>query len=151
VLEDVEVVVNVGGLSNDPTAEYNPKANYEMNTTAAIHLAELCAMQGVRRYIFASSCSIYDQGVDTEEHDLIHDETCEVNPRAAYSGSKYAAEKALLGMTSQCFCPIILRKGTVYGYSPRMRFDVVVNTFVKDALSKGYMTVHYGGEMWRPL
>jgi len=151
VLEDVEAVINVGGLSNDPTAEYNPKANYEMNTLASKRLADLCVANGVRRYIFASSCSIYDRGVGDQARDVLLDEETEVDPRAAYSSSKREAEKLLLDMAGDNFCPVILRKGTIYGFSPRMRYDLVVNTFVKDALSKGRLTIHYGGEMWRPL
>lgn len=151
VLKDVDAVINVGGLSNDPTAEYNPKANYEMNTLATKKLADLCVANGVRRYIFASSCSIYDRGVSDDSRDVLLDEETEVDPRAAYSGSKREAEKLLLDMAGTDFCPVILRKGTIYGFSPRMRYDLVVNTFVKDALSKGYLTIHYGGEMWRPL
>ena len=151
ILEDVDAVVNIGGLSNDPTAEYNPQANREMNTLASIKLAEDCIKAGVRRYIFASSCSIYDHGVDNDALDIIQDENSEVNPRAAYSGSKYAAEISILGMSSEEFCPVVLRKGTIYGFSPRMRYDLVVNTFVKDAISKGVINLHYGGEMWRPL
>jgi nucleoside-diphosphate-sugar epimerase len=151
ILRDVEAVVNVGGLSNDPTAEYNPQANHEMNTVAAHRLAELCAANGVRRYIYASSCSIYDRGVGSDSHDDLLDEESPVDPRAAYSSSKYEAEGLLLEMAGDGFCPIILRKGTIYGFSPRMRYDLVVNTFVKDALSKGVITIHYGGEMWRPL
>jgi len=150
-LEDVDAVVNVGGLSNDPTAEYNPKANHEMNTLATQRLAELCKAQGVKRFVFASTCSIYDRGVGDSEVDVIQDETSEVAPKAAYSSSKYEAERILLGMADKHFCPVILRKGTVFGFSPRMRYDLVVNTFVKDALTKGTLTLHYGGEMWRPL
>ena len=153
ILDSVDAVVNVGGLSNDPTAEYNPRANYEMNTLAARALAELCIANGVSRYLFASSCSIYDMGVANDEKDLLQDEDTPVSPRAAYSSSKYEAERALLALAEQTpeFCPVILRKGTVFGFSPRMRYDLVVNTFVRDALSKGRLTVHYGGEMWRPL
>ena len=151
VLQDVDAVVNLGGLSNDPTAEYNPRANYEMNTTASVQLAEMCQEMGVRRYVFASSCSIYDRGVGNDQTDVVQDEATEVDPRAAYSGSKRAAEKELLKMAGDDFCPVILRKGTIYGFSHRMRYDLVVNTFVKDALTKGYITIHYGGEMWRPL
>jgi len=72
LLEDVDAVVNLGGLSNDPTAEYNPRANYEMNTLATQTLAEMCRAAGVRRYVFASSCSIYDRGVGNDEKDIIH-------------------------------------------------------------------------------
>jgi nucleoside-diphosphate-sugar epimerase len=151
VFEDVVAVVNLGGLSNDPTAEFNPTANYEMNTLATERTARLAKAAGVRRYLLASTCSIYDRGVEDPEADLILDESAAVNPRAAYSSSKYEAEQRLLPLADEQFCPVVLRKGTVYGYSPRMRFDLVVNTFTKDALTRGRLTIHYGGEMWRPL
>ena len=151
VLADVDTVVNIGGLSNDPTAEYNPKANQEMNTNASVHLAKLCQEHGVPRYLFASSCSIYDRGVADEERDVLLDENADVDPRAAYSSSKFAAERELLAMASPTFTVVVMRKATLFGFSPRMRYDLVVNTFVKDALGKGYLTLHYGGEMWRPL
>jgi nucleoside-diphosphate-sugar epimerase len=151
IFDGVDAVINLGGLSNDPTAEYNPQANYEMNTLATRTLAEYCKNQGVRRFIFASSCSIYDRGVGKDELDSIMDENSPVDPRAAYSRSKFDAERILLEMADEDFCPVILRKGTVFGFSARMRYDLVVNTFVKDSLSKGRMVLHYGGEMWRPL
>lgn len=151
ILEDVDSVVNLGGLSNDPTAEYNPRANYEMNTIATQRIAELCKKHGIQRYVLASSCSIYDRGVGEETKSVVLDENADVNPRAAYSSSKYEAERVLLKMADDSFCPVILRKGTIYGFSARMRYDLVVNTFVKGALSKGVLTLHYGGEMWRPL
>jgi nucleoside-diphosphate-sugar epimerase len=151
LLDDVDVAINLGGLSNDPTAEYNPQANYEMNTLATKTLAEMCKEAGTRRYIFASSCSIYDRGVGNDEVDIIQDEETPVDPRAAYSSSKREAEKILLEMAGKDFCPVILRKGTIYGFSHRMRYDLVVNTFVKFAMTKGFLNLHYGGEMWRPL
>ena len=151
VLEDVESVINLSGLSNDPTAEYNPQANYEMNTRANLSLARLCKTQGIRRFVFASTCSIYDVGIADEEKDVVLDETSPVYPKAAYASSKFQAERALLELADKDFCPVILRKGTIYGFSPRMRYDLVVNTFLRDALSKGHVTTHYGGEMWRPL
>ncbi|MFC1643500.1 NAD-dependent epimerase/dehydratase family protein [Chlamydiota bacterium] len=150
-LDRIDVVVNLGGLSNDPTAEYNPQANIEMNTKATVELAKACKKKGINRYIFASSCSIYDIGVKEKLKDVVFDEESKVSPKAAYSSSKYEAEKKLLSMVDKDFCPVILRKGTIYGFSPRMRYDLVVNTFVKDVLLKGFMTIHYGGEMWRPL
>lgn len=150
-LQDVDAVINLAGLSNDPTAEYNPKANHEMNTVATETLARLCKEVGVKRYIFASSCSIYDVGETNEEKDVLLDEEADVDPKAAYSSSKFAAERILLSMADQSFSPVLLRKGTVFGFSPRMRYDLVVNTFVKDALSKGFITTHCGGEMWRPM
>jgi nucleoside-diphosphate-sugar epimerase len=149
--EDVAAVINLGGLSNDPTAEFNPDANYQMNTVATEMSAKQAKQAGVERYVFASSCSIYDQGVEDPDADLILDENSEVSPRAAYSSSKFEGEQRLLPLADQKFCPVVLRKGTVYGWSPRMRFDLVVNTFLKDALTRGRITIHYGGEMWRPL
>jgi nucleoside-diphosphate-sugar epimerase len=151
VMDGVEAVVNVGGLSNDPTAEFNPRANYEMNTTASVKLADMCRRMGVKRYVYGSSCSVYDRGVIDESRDVVVDETCEVDPPGAYAGSKLAAEHELLPMSSDNLCIAVLRKATLFGFSPRMRYDLVVNTFVKDALHKGRISLHYGGEMWRPL
>jgi nucleoside-diphosphate-sugar epimerase len=151
ILDDVEAVVNVGGLSNDPTAEYNPRANYEMNTTASAGLADLCRRQGVRRYLLASSCSIYDRGIRDEASDVLLDEGADVDPQAAYASSKLQAEQRILPLATESFCVTALRKATLYGFSRRMRYDLVLNTFVKDALSHGYISLHVGGEMWRPM
>lgn len=149
VLDGIRGVIHLAGLSNDPTAEFNPEANHRMNTVASQTLAEACKRKAVKRFIFASSCSVYDRGLMAE--DRIQDEESEVEPRAAYATSKYEAEKILLDMTDENFQPTILRQGTVYGWSPRMRYDLVVNTFVKSAFETGALTVHCAGEMWRPL
>lgn len=151
VFDDVAAVIHVGGLSNDPTAEYNPRANHQINTVATETLARTAKQRGIRRFLFASSASIYDLGLEDEAHSSLRDESSPVRPRAAYSTSKYEAERALLALSNSEFCVTILRKGTVFGFSPRMRYDLVVNTFVKDALAKSQLTVHAGGEMWRPL
>jgi nucleoside-diphosphate-sugar epimerase len=146
-LNGVDAVIHLAGLSNDPTAEYNPDANWQMNAVATERLARLCKEVGVRRLVFGSSCSIYDglpSGVD-------HDETAPVEPRGPYATSKYYGEQVLQKLADETFCPVILRQATVYGFSPRMRYDLVVNTFVKDALAKGKLYLHGGGWMWRPL
>ena len=96
--------------------------------------------------MFASSCSLYD-GLPPG----MHDEDAPIEPRAAYATSKRYAEEALLRLADEGLTPVILRNGTVYGWSPRMRFDLVVNTFVKDALVTGRLLLHNGGWMWRPL
>jgi nucleoside-diphosphate-sugar epimerase len=147
MLAGVDGVVHMAGLSNDPTAEYNPAANWEMNTVATKALAEACKRAGIQRLTFGSSCSLYD-GLPTGQ---VYDETASLLPRGAYATSKHAAEQELLAAADDTFRPVVLRQGTVYGYSPRMRFDLVVNTFVKDALSKGHLSLHGGGWMWRPL
>jgi nucleoside-diphosphate-sugar epimerase len=145
-LDEVDGVIHLAGLSNDPTAEYNPEANWQMNALATETLARACVDRGIERLVFASSCSLYD-GLPP----AMHDEATEVKARGAYAESKRFSEQALLGLVSEGLCPVMLRNGTVYGYSPRMRFDLVVNTFVKDALLKGELSLHGGGWMWRPL
>jgi nucleoside-diphosphate-sugar epimerase len=144
--EGVDGVINLSGLSNDPTAEFDPNANWEMNAIATETLGQACVERGIERYVFASSCSLYD-GLPPG----MHGEDAAIEPRAAYATSKRYGEEKLLELADQGLCPVILRNGTVYGWSPRMRFDLVVNTFVKDALLKGELNLHGGGWMWRPL
>ena len=150
-MEGCSSVINIGGLSNDPTAEFNPRANEELNATASIRLAEIAKRAGVKRLVLASTASIYDRGVGEDVLDVLQDETSEVAPRAAYATSKLTAERAILPMADADFAPVAFRKGTIFGFSPRMRYDLVVNAFVKDALTSGKIHVHYGGAMWRPL
>ena len=149
VLDGCDAVLHLAGLSNDPTAEFNPKANEDINTLGTEIVARAAKERGIRRFIFASTCSIYDLGFYAE--DFLRNEESEVRPRAAYAVSNYEAERLLLSMADSKFCPVLLRQGTVYGWSPRMRYDLVVNTFLRDAMVKGTLTVHAGGEMWRPL
>ena len=144
--DGIEAVVHLAGLSNDPTAEYHPQANWEMNAVGTQMLASACKRRGIKRLTFGASASLYD-GLG----DDVYDETAAVEPRGAYSKSKFAAERALLREADGDFAPVILRQGTVYGYSLRMRFDLVVNTFVRDALLRGRLFLHGGGWMWRPL
>jgi len=146
VLDGVDGVVHLAGLSNDPTAEYNPTANWEMNAVATESLARACKRRGIGRFTFGSSASIYDGLGDGP-----FDETSKVAPRGAYSRSKFEAEQILMREADSRFAPVILRQGTVYGYSPRMRLDLVVNTFIKDALLRERLFLHGGGWMWRPL
>jgi nucleoside-diphosphate-sugar epimerase len=145
-LDGVDGVINLSGLSNDPTAEFDPEANWQMNAVATETLGQMCVKRGIERYVFASSCSLYD-GLPPG----MHDETAPIEPRAAYATSKRYGEEALLKLAGDGLTPVLLRNGTVYGYSPRMRFDLVVNTFVKDALLTGKLLLHGGGWMWRPL
>jgi nucleoside-diphosphate-sugar epimerase len=145
-LDGVDGVINLSGLSNDPTAEFDPDANWQMNAIATETLGQKCVERGIERYVFASSCSLYD-GLPPG----MHDETAEIEPRAAYATSKRYGEESLLKLVDDGLVPVLLRNGTVYGWSPRMRFDLVVNTFVKDALLNGRLMLHGGGWMWRPL
>jgi nucleoside-diphosphate-sugar epimerase len=145
-LDDVDGVIHLAGLSNDPTAEYDPEANWQMNAVATEALGRACVERDIERLVLASSCSLYD-GLPLG----MHDETAPIEPRGPYATSKRYAEESLIGLIDEGLCPAILRNGTVYGWSPRMRFDLVVNTFVKDALLQERLILHGGGWMWRPL
>ncbi len=152
--EGIEAVCHLGGLSNDPTAEYNTEANWQMNAEATDALVRACKRHGIRRFTFASSASIYDRdsaAPDVHRTPMMCDEETPVEPRGAYSISKRRAEELILAQADEAFAPVIFRQGTVYGYSPRMRFDLVVNTFIKDAIIARKLFLHGGGWMWRPL
>jgi len=153
-LDGIDAVCHLGGLSNDPTEEYNTAANWQMNALATERLVASCKAHGIQRFTFASSASIYDSEASSNE--LTHspvmcDEATVVAPRGAYSISKKYAEDVVLAAADDSFAPVIFRQGTVYGYSPRMRFDLVVNTFLKDAIVLRRLFLHGGGWMWRPL
>lgn len=149
-LAGVSAVINLAGISCDPIAEFQPELTMDMNVTGAVHLAELCKSAGIPRYVFASSCSVYDQGAADDDAPTFSEESA-TSPTSSYARSKTAAEIELLAMASEGFSPVILRKGTLFGWSPRMRFDLVVNTLFKDALRMGCMRLNAGGETWRPL
>jgi nucleoside-diphosphate-sugar epimerase len=148
VLDDIDKVIHLAALSNDPTADFNPEANLLINVEGTRNVANGCLRRKVNRFVLASSCSIY---YSLNSYDGILTEESEINPTAGYSLSKKLAEGLLREMVSPDFCPVFLRKGTVFGASPRMRYDLVVNAFARDAWDKGRLTVYAGGEMWRPL
>ena len=136
----------MGSLSNDPTADFDPKANHEINCIGTVKVAEACKKAGVKRMTLASSAAVYGFHVDS-----IADERFKTDPQSEYAQSKLDAEKAILKMTDKNFCPVILRQATVYGFSRRMRWDLVVNTMTKDAFAKHKIFVFCAGDSWRPL
>ncbi|WP_322795571.1 NAD(P)-dependent oxidoreductase [Tepidiforma sp.] len=148
LFDGIDAVDHLAGFSNDPTAEFSPEANWQMNASATDTIARQCIAAGVRRLVFGSSCSLYDGAPDA---DTLLDESSPLNPRGAYATSKHYSEQALLAHAGRDFEPVILRQATVFGLSPRMRFDLVLNTFVKDALVRQRLILHGGGRMWRPL
>lgn len=149
IFKNIEVVIHLAAISNDQTADFDPQSCYQINTSATIKLAKLAKKKSVERFIFGSSCSIYDQGLKGKH--FIQDETSLVNPVASYSLSKYQAEQKILPLANDKFTVVVVRKGTVFGYSPRMRFDLVINTMVKNAFQKGKIIVLASGKQWRPF
>ncbi len=151
LLEGMCGVINLAGLSAEPAAEYRPDINHRINATAAVELATRAKAAGVPRFVQASSCSIYDVGAGHPEKDIFHTEDFPVAPFRVYSITKREAEKGILALAGDGFSPVVLRKGSIYGYTRRTRLDLVVNTFVMQALRKGVLVLHNGGETWRPL
>lgn len=144
-LESFDVVVFLAGLSNDPMANYNPPMNFIENSAVPSYLAFISKEAGVKRFVYASTCSVYGYTANN-----LMDETAKVEPQYPYGISKLAAEQSIINLTNDSFRPIALRKGTVGGYSPRMRFDLVVNAMTKTALSEGKIIVN-NPAIWRPL
>lgn len=158
-LDNVDAVIHLAGLSNDPTADFAPQLSVESNVMATRRFAEAVAEKATReqreiRFLFASTCSVYyspavpaDLNIERMTEDL------PVAPTSNYSKTKRLAEIELLRVAERrpFFCPVIVRKGTIFGLSPRMRFDLVVNTFTMCAWRKRVVTVHGHGEAWRPL
>lgn len=144
-LKDYDQVVFLAGLSNDPMAEFSPSKNFVFNAAAPAYLAYIAKQAKVRRYIYASSCSVYGY----TENELF-DEERPVSSSYAYGISKLQGERAVIQLIDDEFSVIALRKGTVSGYSPRMRFDLIVNTMFKCAMQDGVIRVN-NPATWRPI
>lgn len=149
VFNDIETVIHLAAISDDSSADKNPSETHAVNTLATLMLAKKAKNLGVRRFIFASSSSIYNMGMDRETGEK--NEEAAVSPSGCYSISKYAAEKELLKLADKNFCVVIFRKGTLYGFSPKMRFDLVVNAMVKHGIKDKVIKVFCRGLQWRPL
>jgi nucleoside-diphosphate-sugar epimerase len=145
-LEGFDAVVHLAALSNDPIGNLNDSWTEEINYQASAKLAELARAAGVDRFLFSSSCIMYGASnaeVVTEESPL--------DPKTEYARSKVKAERALNALADKNFSPIYIRNGTIYGVSPRMRFDTVLNDLVGCATTTGKVVVYSDGKPWRPV
>ena len=145
-LRGVDAVVHLAALSNDPIGNLDEHWTREINRDATIRLAELARDAGAHRFLFSSSCIMYGAA----EADVV-DETSPLDPKTEYARSKVVAEQALRELASDSFSPTYVRNGTIYGLSPRMRFDTVLNDFVASAHTTGTVEVHGDGSPWRPV
>ena len=138
-------IIFLAGLSNDPMAEFNPSLNFRANGALPSYLAYIAKLVGVKRYIYGSSCSVYGYTVNE-----LYNEESPVTCSYPYGISKLQGERGVLQLQDENFSVIALRQGTISGFSPRMRFDLIVNTMYKTAMLEGKVTVN-NASIWRPL
>lgn len=142
--EGYDQFIFLAGLSNDPMAEESPSKNFIYNAALPAYLAFECKNAGVKRFIYASTCSVYGYTVDE-----LYDEESPITCSYPYGISKLQGERGIFQMTNGISI-IALRKGTISGYSPRMRFDLIVNTMFKTALKEHKITIN-NPSIWRPV
>ena len=141
-----DAVVHLAELSNDPLGQNRPEITFRINHEGSVRIAEAARAAGVRRLVYASSCSVY--GVGSGE---FLDESSPVNPQTAYAKCKVLVERDLGAMASPDFSVVFLRNATAYGPSPRMRFDIVLNDLCALARTKRRIALTSDGSPWRPL
>ncbi len=146
-LSNIDAVIDLAAMSNDPSGELFQEATWEINYRARGRTALLAKEAGVKRYILPSSCSIY--GFQTEG--TIADESSPTNPLTTYARANEAAEKDILPLGDDSFCVVVLRQATVYGLSPRMRFDLAINGMSYGAWKSGRLPLMRDGSQWRPM
>ena len=143
-MQDVDSVVHLGAIVGDPACALNQQLTIDINLMAAHMIAEVAKGLGIKRFVFASTCSVYGAS------DELLDEHSQLNPVSLYAKTKIACERVLLKMTDANFHPCILRFSTIYGLSGRTRFDLVINLLTAKALFDSEITVS-GGDQWRPF
>jgi nucleoside-diphosphate-sugar epimerase len=146
-LDDIDYVIDLVAISNDPSGEQFQNETFAINRDARVATARLAKAAGVKRYILPSSCSIYG----FQSPDVIADENTPTNPLTTYAKANEMAEQAILPLASNDFACVILRQATVYGYSPRMRFDLAINGMTYGAWKTGVLPLMRDGSQWRPM
>ncbi len=141
-----DAVVCLAALSNDPVGQLNPAATYSINLEGTVRLGRAAKKAGVERYLFASSCSLYGAAGSRAVS-----EEAELFPVTPYGETKALAERELAGLADDSFSPTYLRNATAYGFSPRLRLDVVVNNLTAVAMTTGEVRLESDGSPWRPL
>lgn len=145
-LKGFDAVIHLAGLSNDPLGFLDPSLTHEVNGVATVRLARLAREAGVRRFLNSSSCSVYG----APEEPWV-DETSTLRPVTPYGESKVYAEEGLSALAGPSFCVVSFRNATVFGYSPALRTDLVVNDLASGAYLRGDIRLNSDGSAWRPL
>jgi nucleoside-diphosphate-sugar epimerase len=145
--DGVDAVIDLVAISNDPSGELFEDATYQINRDSRIRCARLAKEAGAKRYILPSSCSLY--GFQAEG--VIVDEAQSTNPLTTYAKANEMAEQGVLPLADDSFCVVVLRQATVYGLSPRMRFDLAINGMTEGAWTTGKLPLMRDGSQWRPM
>lgn len=145
-VEGFDAVIHLAGLSNDPLGNYRPELTEDINEKASINLAKCAKAVGVKRFLFASSCSNYGASGDN-----FLTEDAPFNPVTPYGWSKVKVEQALTKKADKDFSPTYIRASTAYGVSPRLRFDLVTNNLTAWAFTTGRVYLKSDGSPWRPI
>ena len=145
--DNVDAVVDLVAISNDPSGELFQNATYQINHVSRVRCAELAKAAGVSRYILPSSCSIYG----FKEAHVIADENSPPEPLTTYARANEMAEQGVLKLADERFCVVVLRQATVFGLSPRMRFDLAINGMTYGAWKTGKLPLMRDGSQWRPM
>jgi nucleoside-diphosphate-sugar epimerase len=148
MLEGVDAVIHLAGLSNDPLGDFDEKLTDDINRDAAINLANMAKKAGVKRFVYASSQSMY--GVSNTSDELDEDNS-EKNPITAYARTKWEMELAVKNIADSNFVVSCFRPSTVFGASPRLRCDIVYNNLVACAYTTGRIEIKSDGTPWRPV
>ncbi|MEU0398686.1 SDR family oxidoreductase [Streptomyces sp. NPDC006197] len=143
----VDAVIHLGALSNDPLGSLAPELTYDINHHASVRLARLAREAGVKRFLYASTCSVYGAAGGDE----LVGEDAPLRPVTPYAESKVRVEDDLHALADDDFTPVYMRNATAFGYSPRLRADIVLNNLVGHALLSGEVLVLSDGTPWRPL
>jgi len=145
--EGADAVIDLAAISNDPSGELFQEATFRINRDARVRAAQLAREAGVRRYVLPSSCSIYG----FQEDGVVATETSPTNPLTTYARANEMAERGVLPLADERFCVVVLRQATVYGLSPRMRFDLAINGMTYGAWKTGKLPLMRDGTQWRPM
>jgi nucleoside-diphosphate-sugar epimerase len=145
ILKNIDAVIDMASLSNDPSGELDPQKTLEINYEGRVRVARLSKKYGVKKYVLASSCSVYgfQEEILTEESAL--------NPLTTYAKANVLAEKEILPLADKLFTTTVLRLATVYGYSYRMRFDLAINGMILGFYKNGKIPIMRDGKQWRPF
>jgi len=145
-LKNHDCVMHLAAISNDPMGDLVEQLTYDINLHGSVNLAKKAKEAGIPRFLFSGSCSVYGKG---ETLDL--DENSKLNPVSAYAISKVKVEEEISKLADPSFTPAYLRNSTAYGFSPKLRIDLVVNNLLACAIARGDIRIMSDGSPWRPL